>query len=486
MDHSHELWSLVETSRQQGHLGPLSVKSNAPLPKFSSSVVEQKTNVSLLSTSQTLSDAVANALSRAAAHVHAVVVALDAATPSSTAHLQNNLLLSDAELLSVSSSLKAFTEMLAKADAVVVAKKHKSKADGLSAGQVDGDGSARSVLLLDSEMGRTGSGTGLAAHLQQAVSVQEQRVARSRLQVALAKEELALYKSELFLYGHCGVLACSDAAMAQLSQYRPQSLSPTSAEDAASFASSTSPRLNTRNEASPLPSQLSEDPPLRGAARLSTSSATASPKSFQSGFGTTFRVVDGMMQRAAQTVKAAGSHADTALQVALTGSHAAARQLLNAGTSSVGGILMMGSAASTSTANGDHWRAASFTSAAGTVPLPPITQDDLTEEEEVRLQEQGQALLELQHEATAQDAKAVEASIRELSQLTSLMNEQMAQQTEKFAIVVRNTEAAHTNVRKAVDEVKKPVQAFWNPTRQLIAFLWACMIVVLVANWISR
>lgn len=488
MEVSHDLWMLVEAARQQQP--QLTSSSRSTLAqRFATSVEEQQTSASLLSTSRTISDAVVNALSRASAHVHATVAALDTATPSSTAHLQSSLLLSDAELLSVSSSLKAFTETLVKVHAVATGKGKGKKASAKKTTDEVSGTAPLSSSSLDTEMAKLNAGTGLVAHLQYAISIQEQRVAAKRLQVALAKEELALYKTELFLFGHCGVLSCSDAVAAQLAQYRPSS-------PAAALSSSPSPllygsKLQVQSSAADNVRGGGGGPHSRSPLPCSDSSTarTTSPKPSRSGFGTTFRVVDGMMQRAAQTVKAAGSHADSALHVALTGSQAAARQLLNVGTSSVDGIVMFG-------AGGDRGRGAPSTAGssasaptrldARTLPLPPLPQDELSKEEETRLQEQSQALLQLQHEATAQDAKAVEASIRELSQLTSLMNEQVVQQTEQFSILVRNTETAHTNVQKAVGEVKKPLHAFWNPTRQLIALLWACMALVLAVNWVSR
>ncbi|KPA81520.1 hypothetical protein ABB37_03869 [Leptomonas pyrrhocoris] len=469
MDLSHELWTLVETTRQQKSSGaPFS--QNSTLQTLSIPLEEQRTNASLLSTSQTLDEAAVNAISRASAHVRSLVVALDAATPSSTAHLQNSLLLSDAELLSVSSSLKAFTETLTKINALAAAAKRNDRRGK----KTEGKQSSQKSLMEEAEMGDAGTGTGLVAHLQQAVRIQEQRVASKRLQVALAKEELALYKSELFLFGHCGVLSCSDAVVAELTHYQPPS----------SSASPPSPRNDERWRR-----PLDEEHVRRRGVPSSSFSASLSRPS-RSGFGTTFRVVDGMMQKAAQTVKAAGNHADSALHVALTGSHMAARQLLSAGTSSVDGIVMMDADVDrrriSSNAAAESSTALSTKTGVGAIQLPPFTHDDLTKEEEARLQEQSQALLQLQNEATAQDARAIEMSIHELSQLTSLMNEQVMQQTEQFSILVRNTEAAHTNVQKAVGEVKKPLRAFWNPTRQLIALLWACMAVLLAANRLLR
>lgn len=465
MDISHELWSLVDQARARTSAAPVAAAvRKAPHARKLAST-EVPATKSLLTTSHALNDAAAEAIYRASAHIAAVVAAVDAATPSSTAALQNCLLLSDAELLSVGSSLKAFAESLVKAGG--------TRLDPTDTAASDGEG-------------RSSSGSGVVAHLQCTVSILEQRIAAKRLRVALAKEELALYKSELTLYGHCGVLSCSDEVAAKLVRCR----------DAMTHESPMTEALSRRDadwahhEVDGVPQGPHKVPPTG-----------------RSGFGTTFRVVDGMMQKAARTVKAAGSHADSALQVALTGGHAAARQLLQAGTTSVDELLAFtgtgaagsvssavdgGSGGGSTDANGLA-RRTQFSHGGGgrglgvLVPLPqlePFCVRDVTEE--AHLREQNAALLLEQQAATAQDAKAVEASIRELSQLTSLMNEQVVQQTEQFSLLVKNAEAAQTNVKKAVGEVAKPLQAFWNPTRQLVALLWACMALLLTVNWAAR
>ncbi|KEG11087.1 syntaxin 1B/2/3 [Trypanosoma grayi] len=109
-----------------------------------------------------------------------------------------------------------------------------------------------------------------------------------------------------------------------------------------------------------------------------------------------------------------------------------------------------------------------------------------TAAEEERLAQTNAALLEQQKQASAEDAKAVEASVRELSQLTSLMNERVLQQNEQFSILLKNTEAAQSNMQKGVGEVGKSLTYFWNSTRQLIACLWLSTLVLLIANWVIR
>ncbi|AYU83839.1 hypothetical protein, conserved [Leishmania donovani] len=472
MDISYQLWSLVEQARRSSTMPPARITLPA---RQTRTAAETQATDSLLITSQALDRAADVAIGRATAHISAVMAALDAVTPSSLAHLQNSLLLSDAELLSVSSSLKAFTETLTKVTALTEARRWRGRLTGAPS-TATGRDDALEGLAVDKPDGQDGkTRSGVVAHLRQAVSTLQRRIASKRLHVALAKEELALYKTELFLYGHCGVVACSDEVAAELARRME----------------ATHKEAGLRGQQGAKALELAEVNVLSDGGggqqrRHHTSSKSPGP---MPGFGTTFRVVDGMVQRAAETVKAAGSHADSALHVALTGGHAAARQLLNAGTASVAEILMLGAGARRGGCGNLSIPAveALVTTAGGGAPrLPTLQPYQLTNEEEAYLREQNRALLEAQRQASAQDAKAVEALVRELSQLTSLMSEQVVQQTEQFSLIVKNTEAAHTNVKKAMSEVEKPLSAFWNPTRQLVAVLWVCMAVLLAVNWASR
>lgn len=50
--------------------------------------------------------------------------------------------------------------------------------------------------------------------------------------------------------------------------------------------------------------------------------------------------------------------------------------------------------------------------------------------------------------------------MRELSQLTSLMNEQVVLQSEQFDVVLKNTEEAQRTMSRAVREVDRASQHF--------------------------
>ncbi|RHW69038.1 hypothetical protein DPX39_100106700 [Trypanosoma brucei equiperdum] len=116
----------------------------------------------------------------------------------------------------------------------------------------------------------------------------------------------------------------------------------------------------------------------------------------------------------------------------------------------------------------------------------PVPQFEYSLEEQQQLRVENAMLEKHQRLVSAEDAKAVEVSVRELSQLTSLISERVIQQNEQFSILLKNTEAAQNNMQRGIGEVKQTLTHFWNPTRQLIAILWTSIIVLLLANWIIR
>jgi hypothetical protein len=141
--------------------------------------------------------------------------------------------------------------------------------------------------------------------------------------------------------------------------------------------------------------------------------------------------------------------------------------------------------------------------AAGSVPQHPQTHQNnhnasvngkhrilrITEEESRDFQQEAVLLEQQLTESSAKAAKEVETSIRELSHLTNLLNEQALIQAEQLSIVAKNTEDTLTNVTKASSELQKPArQSSWvlNPTRQLIVVLWICMLMILAAHIMIR
>jgi len=191
MDRSHELWSLVEAAR--GTLS--SVPPDARKDAVAAAAVAQQASLAasfyaatqpMRAAAQTIEVATAETLHSATVRIRDLLVALDSNTTASTTQLMSHLLLSEAELLSVATSIKELTEHLQR-------------------------------VPLQRE---TSWGADLIAHQQQAASILAQRVAAARLKVSLAKEELSLFKGEMHLFGAVGVLSCSDTLAAELRQRR--------------------------------------------------------------------------------------------------------------------------------------------------------------------------------------------------------------------------------------------------------------------------
>lgn len=116
----------------------------------------------------------------------------------------------------------------------------------------------------------------------------------------------------------------------------------------------------------------------------------------------------------------------------------------------------------------------------------PTVASEPSAAEATSLRQEHDALMVRQHEELAEEAIEVEGAVRDLAQLNSLINEAVLTQREKFSILVKNTEEAQVTFRKAVSELEKPVEAFWNSSRQLMVLLWCCIVVLLAANWLMR
>lgn len=114
-------------------------------------------------------------------------------------------------------------------------------------------------------------------------------------------------------------------------------------------------------------------------------------------------------------------------------------------------------------------------------PLPPLS---YTKEEEEALQAAHQVLETRHRKSFLKDAMEVEVAVRDLTQMSSLVNETILTQREKFSILLSNTAEAHEFTRKAVVELEKPMKAFWNPKRMLIALFWCCAVIVFFMNWL--
>lgn len=95
-------------------------------------------------------------------------------------------------------------------------------------------------------------------------------------------------------------------------------------------------------------------------------------------------------------------------------------------------------------------------------------------------------LVERQNLTASKAAKQVEGAVRELSVLTSILNEQVTLQSEKLELVERNTRDTQSNLQGAAEQLLQPLQQTWTAKRILAAALWVSMVLMLAADWLVR
>lgn len=95
-------------------------------------------------------------------------------------------------------------------------------------------------------------------------------------------------------------------------------------------------------------------------------------------------------------------------------------------------------------------------------------------------------LLDRRKVTHASDALQVEASIRELGLLTTIMQEQVALQAEQVSFIERNVKESKANVEKGTEELRKPLQSRWNMKRLLLVFLWINIVVLWLMDKVVR
>lgn len=436
---------------------------------------------------------VEHAISTTAARIESTLAALDTC-PAATSRLESALLLSEAELLSASTSVKEFSETVQTTLTKLEEEKELEQITGNRWGRrkQGSKGTATSTASKGEKSPQTGLSTECLTHYQLALTMLDVSVVRWRLKVMLCKEEVVLYKNEMRLFRHDGVLTCEDP-MQGLKRCPDGTLVPATATASAGVGSpitssgAAGGKLSSEERAAASPSApalSSGASGWRGGHKGGMGFGLVTGVSMQ-----TLHLVDDVVKRATDTVKEAGARADSALTFALTGHTTGGLLPRGSGSGSgggggSGGVFSLSALAS----SGLPFSGGRKTSGPGVVAggdkfvIPQFT---YTSEEERQLGEQNAALQLAQRTSTAQDAKAVEAAVRELSQLTSLMTTKLTEQSEQFSSVLKNTEEANTLMEKATKEVAKPVNAFWNPTRQLIAVLWVCTMIMLLANWVA-
>ncbi|EPY19783.1 syntaxin 1B/2/3 [Strigomonas culicis] len=328
----------------------------------------------------------------------------------------------------------------------------------------------------------------LLEHVEEALRTLEKAVAAARLRVALGKEEVALYKNEMAHFARAGVPHC-DAATAALLQavggVRQGAEAPPAVD---AHLEELLQRHGARAPAC--------QPGAPVAGRASPGLGFIGDVSAQ-----TLSMMDRMVHQANATLRQVRTQAaDSALAAVLQTGIASTEAMLGDAKVPLWADLLGdgGGRAPTDRLN-------PLTAVRSTLKLlgggsgdtspnrvglgsakTAVPHFEYSAAEAAALEQENVQLLEEQRETTAQDAKQIEASVRELSQLTSLANEKVLEQNEQFNVVLNNTAITKSNIDKAGKEVREAGESFWTSTKQLIALLWCCIISICVLNTLIR
>ncbi|CCW69889.1 unnamed protein product [Phytomonas sp. Hart1] len=378
----------------------------------------------------------------------------------SISRVEGGLRLGEAELLSASAAVEEFTNAVWSALTQVETRAKTRRLPFIPS------------ALRDSRSAVESPSAHLLEHYRELLQCLSARLAQCRLTVTLCKEELALCKSETFLFSRCGVLSSED------------------------FVSSDAAKTpNSGNISRPNAGKAERKGQGEGV-RRDVNGIEGSPKLWEGGdvgssalegFGIVRSVskhakfyMDDIVKKATNTVLVAG---DNVISIARTGlaqnslEDADGDPFRGCGRNSNKNIVIK---------DQKHYRDVEMKEGLGVSSSSVIPRFHYTKDEEQRLKDENVLLLHRQHENSARDAKEVEASVRELSQLTLLMNDKVMQQDEQFSILVKNTEEVRHLMQRSVEELVKPTKGFWNPSRQLIALLWISTIFLLLANYLVR
>ncbi len=97
------------------------------------------------------------------------------------------------------------------------------------------------------------------------------------------------------------------------------------------------------------------------------------------------------------------------------------------------------------------------------------------------------ALETRQRDESASAARSVEASIRELGVLTTILQEQVSLQAEQMLLIERNTDESAANVARSRSELAKSADVgFWSFKRIIAAIVWAHTLALLLLHFIIR
>jgi syntaxin 1B/2/3 len=423
---------MVELTTQLHQLFADAKRKSGPNPSASSSQEPQLKNVSralhpFLHATASLGAMVSSAIQHSRARVEEVLELIDDCAQSD---VTASLLLAEAELLSASVSVANLQQSVKSvADRPLTPKRLSERV--MQAGKV--------------------SRTDLYHHLEELLVILESRVAQERLRATLCREEVDLFEGQMQLFAS-GWVAAADAP------------------------------------------QATEDSTIQG--RILSSRASASYRAR----GTSEAYSDHSLSTFVAGGEASSSSSATHIFRAAQKTERLLKDTVASATGSVLDIFRatasaarMGSSLPTAL---DHQGGSSQRSAAPSLPggyvVPQragsyVAADfHLTSDEMEMFQERNEQLLARQQLHASNDAKQVETSVRELSQLTSLMSEMVLQQSEQIGILAKNTDEAQANVLNATKELKKPLASFWTASKQLILLLWISTAVVLVAHFLFR
>eukprot|EP00744_Colponema_vietnamica_P014176 GILI01019857.1.p1 GENE.GILI01019857.1~~GILI01019857.1.p1 ORF type:complete len:371 (-),score=44.45 GILI01019857.1:33-1145(-) len=105
-------------------------------------------------------------------------------------------------------------------------------------------------------------------------------------------------------------------------------------------------------------------------------------------------------------------------------------------------------------------------------------------EEKAELERQRELMLLEERASDSAAAKDIEATIGELSRLTSIMQAKVSEQDEQLETLENDTQEAAANIGKATEELRKPVKQSWLASNQLTLLLWIATAFVLSAHTI--
>ncbi|MDP2058689.1 MAG: hypothetical protein Q8J97_03050, partial [Flavobacteriaceae bacterium] len=274
----------------------------------------------------------------------------------------------------------------------------------------------------------------LIAHHVAAIEHADATVAAALRSVKLTREEADAYRSQAQLHSRLGVLVCEDWSVA----------APASPASEAGSWGSAAPNAAT-------------------SAVRSLVDAATQHRVVKSGGG----AVAGLLTKGAAAVAGVGAEGAQHLRARLGMTHGG-----DTSAASPVPLQRTASAKSSGAPPANAPRAPTFAA--------------YTSDEQAALEVEHTELLERQRTDAAKEARAIESAARDMSRLSSLLNEKLAEQSESLLAVEKDTAASVDHLVRATEELRKPAASWWNSTRTMIVALWVGTATVLAANHVVR